>query len=402
MATAKGSPRALDSNSKINVKIHTPDTLWASVWYSQYLKEAKMSPLLTESVNPLLPVKDLFVEARRYAKSNFPYGRCDIVYRGMYVEQDATPFGLDMENYDWVAIVPTFEKGVNTYGMSLKECLLPFVKDPFKEGSFHIGPVRNGGNALPIRRLLPNNRESMECTVDTLVESWVLEVRKEGFEVKDKPTFLLYKDKKLALGKNIKIKDVIDTRMQNHYFCFPLSTQDCSKEVTSIRPSLDMENIDELVKCIDLSDEDANSAATGTKRRKKRQGQRQRLESELAMRQVPEARQNSRVRHDPEANKVAVSKTPSNFNEHLVAGASQRETINMKKKKKKKERACAKDQNKEEAESLFIDQVTSHPHLRLLYYKFLVMTMRLIPCCHYHYNAGGASSSIRQEGGQGN
>merc|ERR1712032_78705 len=36
---------------------------------------------------------------------------------------------------------------------------------------------------------------------------------------------------------------------------------------------------------------------------------------------------------------------------------------NMKKKKKKKERACAKDQNKEEAESLFTDQVVEHPAL---------------------------------------
>ena len=333
MATAEGCSQGLYSNYKINVRL-------------------KKCWCLTESVNPLLPVKDQFVEARRYTKSNFPFGRCDIMYRGMYVEQDATPFGLGMEDNDWVGVFPTFEKGG-----------LPFSKDPSKETDFYMGPVRNGRNALPIRRLVPNNRESMESTVDDLIDSWVLEVRKEGFEVKDTPKFLLYKDKKLALGKNIKIKDVIDTRMQNHYFCFPLSTQDCSKEVTSIRPSLDMENIDELVKCIDLSDEDANSAATGTKRRKKRQGQRQRLESELDMRQVPEARQNSRVRHDPEANKVAVSKTPSNFNEHLVAGASQRETINMKKKKKKKERACAKDQNKEEAESLFTDQVTSCPHL---------------------------------------
>ena len=384
MATAEGSSQSqgLHSNYKINVRIHAPEKI------SPHYKTGEM--LLTESVHPLLPVKDLFVGARRYAKYNFPFGRCDIVYRGMYVEQDATPFGLGMEDDEWVGVFPTFERGG-----------LPFFKYLSEEAVFHMGPVRNGGSALPIRKMVPNKRESMEATVDSMVESWVLEARKEGFEVKDTPTFLLYKDKKLALGKNIKIKDAIDTRMQNHYFCIPPSTQDCSKEATSDRPSLDIENINRLVKslrCIELGDEDANSAATGTKRKKKRQGQRQRQESEPEKGQVPEARQNPRVRHDPEANRVAVSRTPSNFNEHLVAGASQREAINMK---KKKERACAKDQNKEEAESLFIDQVTSYPHLRLLFYKFLVMTMRLIPCCHYHYNAGGAASSIRQEGSQG-
>ena len=339
MAAAKGSPRALDSNSKINVRIHTP-------MFSQYAKAGEMVPLLTESVNPLLPVKDLFVEARRYAKSNFPFGRCDITYRGMYVEQDATPNGVCMEDDECVELFPTFVSS------RVKEKVLPFLNDLFKESLFYVGPVRNDRSDLPIRELTPIiNRESFdESNVDELVETWILEVRKEGFEVKDTPTYVLHRDKKLDLGKNIKIKDVIDVRWRKHYFCLP-TTQENSKEATSDRPSLDERNIDELVKCIELADEDANSAATGTKRKKKRQGQRH--ENDLGMGQIPEAKQNPRFGQDPEANRVAVSTTSSNFNEDLA-------TIGYN-RKKKKEKACAKGQTKQKAESLLADQVPSCP-----------------------------------------
>ena len=80
-----------------------------------------------------------------------------------------------------------------------------------------------------------------------------------------------------------------------------------------------------------------------------------------------------------------MSRTFSNFNKHLVAGASQREAIQKlvgyaeigycdagyfedansaadgtkRKKKKKKKRACVKVQNKNKAESLPSDQVPS-------------------------------------------
>ena len=48
--------------------------------------------------------------ARRYARSNFPFGRCVIVYKQTNIEQDATPVGLGMQAGDDVLLFPTFGK----------------------------------------------------------------------------------------------------------------------------------------------------------------------------------------------------------------------------------------------------------------------------------------------------
>ena len=122
----------------------------------------------TESVNPLLPMKDLFAVARKTARTNFPFGRCDVMFNKMHVEQDATPVGLGMQPGDDVLLYPTFGKfevqdqmkdrnipglnyslGVSGGGLPLADCLtlgLPdgnIVVDCFKYASFYVGPIRN-------------------------------------------------------------------------------------------------------------------------------------------------------------------------------------------------------------------------------------------------------------------
>ena len=141
------------------------------------------------------------------------------------------------------------------------------VTDRLKEASFYVGPVRNSTpenaqTALPIVKLVPDNKES---TVDELFDAWTFYVRKRGIEVKDRPAFVLHRDKKVALGKDIKIGDVIDTRVLRHYFCLPPAPQDNSKEATSDRSSVDEESIDKLVACIEVVEE----YAEGTKKKKK-------------------------------------------------------------------------------------------------------------------------------------
>ena len=42
-----------------------------------------------------------------------------------------------------------------------------------------------------------------------------------GIEVKDTPTFVMHRDQKVALGKDTKIRDVIDTRLPRRYFWIP-------------------------------------------------------------------------------------------------------------------------------------------------------------------------------------
>ena len=76
---------------------------------------------LKESVSPFLPVKQLFVEPRKIARSRFKYGRCDFIFHEMHIEQDATPIGLGMQSGDAVAFFPTFGKLSNTLNEELKE-----------------------------------------------------------------------------------------------------------------------------------------------------------------------------------------------------------------------------------------------------------------------------------------
>ena len=233
----------LDYNSEIRVRIFTPQ--WGV--------------LLIESVNPHLPVKDIFTEARSFARSNYQFGDCFIVYKQMHVEQDATPYGLGMQDDDFVAIMPT-----------PKLLSHPRGKVSFKEAFFYVGPVRNAKTALPIRKLVPGSRKS---TLDELVESWVFYARKDGFQIKEKPTFVFHRDKKVAL--DIKILDIIDSRMKSHYFCIPTSYEANSKESSS---QVDEESIDKLVEYIESVGQDANSAANGAKRKKKKQRKRQDFE----------------------------------------------------------------------------------------------------------------------------
>ena len=74
------------------------------------------------------------------------------------------------------------------------------------------------------------------------------------------------------MGKKTKIEDVIDERMQKHYFCLPISSQNEGqrrKEAKSKCPSSDERSIDKLLEFIEL-DEDDDQAASGTKRKKKK------------------------------------------------------------------------------------------------------------------------------------
>merc|ERR1712105_292619 len=92
------------------------------------------------------------------------------------------------------------------------------------QASFYVGPVRNSTpwnylSALPIVQLAPSVTRMF--TVDELAEAWGFYVMKEEFEILEKPTYLLYNQKKISLGQNIKVLDVIDQNMKKHYFCLP-------------------------------------------------------------------------------------------------------------------------------------------------------------------------------------
>ena len=90
-----------------------------------------------------------------------------------------------------------------------------------KGSSFYVGPVRNSTpwnylSALPIVQLAIR-----KSTVDELAEAWAFYVKKEEFEILEKPTFLLYNEKRIPLGQKIDVEDVIDMDMKKHYFCLP-------------------------------------------------------------------------------------------------------------------------------------------------------------------------------------
>ena len=254
MAAANDSPQDLKINTFIAHTVLPPDSegflgLYKCRSFKIVGASSKSAPeYFEESVSPFLPVKELFVESRKCARSRFQYGRCDFIYNGMHIEQDATPIGLDMHTGDAAAFIPTYGKipwymktlpnlkdmtplGLNLC-LGLTEDGLPFPREVgrhrkeiprLKEGYFYVGPVRNSTpenvhSALPIVQLVPF---SLESTVDEMVESWTFYVRKRGIEVKDRPSFVLHRDKKVALGKDTKIRDVIDTRLPRRYFWIP-------------------------------------------------------------------------------------------------------------------------------------------------------------------------------------
>ena len=277
----------------------------------------------TESVNPLLPVKDLFLAARKTAKTNFPFGRCDVMFNNMHIEQDATPVGLDMRPGDNVLLYPTFGKfegqdqikdhlcydvlhdrnrpglnfsiGVTEGGLPLVDCqtkklLVNVAVDCFKKASFYVGPIRNSTHenaetAPPIVQLVPKNRES---TVDELLYAWhsysyaaSIGVGGVNFKPKGLPTFLWYRDKKIVMGKKTKIEDVIDERMQRHYFYLPPPySQDEGQrrtEATSTCPVSDERSIDKLLEFIELDEDDDHASGTKRKKKKKKKGPRKEM-----------------------------------------------------------------------------------------------------------------------------
>ena len=116
-----------------------------------------------------------------------------------------------------------------------KTCFSVFVETNFydvndqrlsrmRESLFYVGPVRNSTpwnylSALPIVQLAPF--VSTRTSIDELAEAWKFYVTKENFEILEDPTYLLYNEKRIPLGKNISLLDVIDMDMKKHYFCLP-------------------------------------------------------------------------------------------------------------------------------------------------------------------------------------
>ena len=101
-----------------------------------------------------------------------------------------------------------------------------------RESSFYVGPVRNSTpwnylSSLPIVQLALLH----PSTVDELAEAWNFYVMKEEFKILEMPTYLLYNEKKIPLGQNINVVDVIDMDMKKHYFCLPPITWKDEKSV---------------------------------------------------------------------------------------------------------------------------------------------------------------------------
>ena len=220
------------------------------------------------TVDPTLPVRDLFEEPRARMRAFNPSCFCNVVFDAMHMEINATPLGVGMEDDDFVTLVPvygrcseivwncatslprtrkTFSLGLNvTIGVDegglpipkelIKHGLVNKVGEPWvahkignlnlregKEDLFFVGPVRNSTPenahlALPIVQLVPCNADS---TVDELAHAWAFYARKEGIEVKEEPSYLVYTEMKVELGKKHKIVDIIDQTMTKHYFCLP-------------------------------------------------------------------------------------------------------------------------------------------------------------------------------------
>ena len=110
-----------------------------------------------------------------------------------------------------------FTKLVDGYTYNAADDQIAHIREP----SFYVGPVRNSTpwnylSALPIVQLAP-----FLSSVDELAEAWHWHVTKEQFEILEKPTYLMYNEKRIHLGKNIKLVDVIDMDMKKHYFCLP-------------------------------------------------------------------------------------------------------------------------------------------------------------------------------------
>ena len=102
-----------------------------------------------------------------------------------------------------------------------------FIADECLNSFMYIGPVRNGASLdqspMPIVSLAPY---MVKGTVDNLVEIWKYYVTKEGFRLPEGPFCVTYNGKKVDVGNDTSVLDIIDRSMSKHYFAIPLPGSD--------------------------------------------------------------------------------------------------------------------------------------------------------------------------------
>ena len=102
--------------------------------------------------------------------------------------------------------------------------------------ALYVGPVRNSSSLdrqslLPIVRLLPHLGKG---TVDDLVRIWKHyasgsgHVIRNGLRLPEGPFYVMYNGKKIEIGRNTNVTDIIDQSFTKHYFAIPLPGTDLS------------------------------------------------------------------------------------------------------------------------------------------------------------------------------
>ena len=127
-----------------------------------------------------------------------------------------------------------------------------YITGEWANWALYVGPVRNGisldqKSPLPIVQLAPHIATG---TVDNLVQLWKHYVAKEGFRLPKDHSCVSYNGRKIEVGSNTNVMDIIDRSMKKHYFAI-------------LAPGDDPRNINELLNFIE-------GVETGAERKKKK------------------------------------------------------------------------------------------------------------------------------------
>ena len=133
------------------------------------------------------------------------------------------------------------------------------LKGAWLKWTIYIGPVRNGTpsevrSLLPIVRLAPNVATG---TVDNLVQMWKSYIATEGYSYRfpEGPSHVTYNEDKIEIGRNIKVMDIVDRSVSNHYFAIPM-------------PGCDSRNINQLLEFIEGKETGEHKKKKGKGRKK--------------------------------------------------------------------------------------------------------------------------------------
>ena len=127
-----------------------------------------------------------------------------------------------------------------------------YITGEWSKWFLYIGPVRNGASCdqkslMPIVWLAPYTAKG---TVDNLVQIWKYYATKKGFQLPEGPFCVTYNGKKVDIGSNTNVLDIVDRSMSKHYFAIPLQ-------------GTDTRNINQLLEFIEGTE-------TGAERKKKK------------------------------------------------------------------------------------------------------------------------------------